>query len=595
MKQIYNILFSGIALLLCIGCASTNNPSDGTSKEDVKTVLSGRIVDESGSAVASATVTCGTKSATTDASGIFKISGIKDNSGNIVVSAKKAGYFDAFRRMVKSEKGATNISLAMRAKQKIAQFSATNGITAQLGDGASVSIPANGIKVESTGAPYTGQIDLYAYNLDPAQDSYADYFPGDFTARDTADKETSLFSHGINRVELFSPSGEKLNLRTGATARMIYPIPQALTGQAPASIPIWHFDEFTGLWKETEIAQLLGSSYVVEVKHFSTVNLDVRSPSCIVIVTVVDCKNNPVAGATVSLGSGQGVTDQTGSYTFRNVPVEMIRGISSTQTVRASSLLNGMMQSKSVSLSNLQAGETRRVTIMMESSSLSGRLVDCNSNPTTGMVKAEWANGGFSSAYADGNFTIPVPASTTVNITAAGKSLSVTIPAGCDPYTVGDIKIDPTGKDCQQGGGTCSLIWTFNGQTYNANDYKYQGQVPCGGFTQSIGLSIRGLISTDPGQGLSLSAQNITGTGTYTIGQPYPTQNASVLFLPADGSSHYASCNVKDKSNSPTGTLTIESFTSTEVRGRFTCTMYEGGGNESGTATLTGSFTVPRF
>ena len=239
------------------------------------------------------------------------------------------------------------------------------------------------------------------------------------------------------------------------------------------------------------------------------------------------------------------------------------------------------------------------VTLMLESSSLSGKLVDCSGNSISGMIKAEWTNNGFSSTYADGSFTLAVPTNTTVNLTAAGKQFSVTIPAGCNPYTIGDIKIDPTGNDCQQGGGgtsTCSLIWSFKGQTYNANDNIYQGVVPCGAYVQGLGLSIRGLISSNLSEGLNLSGQGIPATlGTYEIGI-IPGNSASAI-VTLD-SSVYTSGYYDATSNkevSAKGTLTIESVTSSEVQGRFTCTLYKYISlDNQPSAVLTGTFRVPR-
>lgn len=596
MKTQNAIRFLFLGILCCIigSCSGSSDPSNDTPKEDVTAVLSGRIVDANGAGIASATVACGSQTGTTDADGIFKLSGISGSNGIVVVSAKKSGFYDAFRRMSKSANGATNLTLALRAKQKVAQFSSSQGTTTSLGNGSSVSIPANGIKVESTGSAYNGMIDLYAYNLDPTQDSYADYFPGDFSALDASNQSASLFSHGINRVEMFSTKGEKLNLITGATARLTYPIPQALAGQPPSSIPIWHFDETTGLWKETGVAQLQGNSYIVDVSHFSTVNLDYKGKSCTVIVTVVDCQGKPIAGATVSIGFGQGTTDYTGIVKFLNVPAEMSAGKSSMLDVKASARMNGMLNSASTTITNLIQGETRNVTLFLQSSSLSGRLVDCSGNLTSGMVKASWSGYGFSSAYANGNFTIPVPSGTLVNLSAGGKQMSVTIPSGCNPYSIGDIKIDPTGKDCSQGGGgnpgDCSLIWSFDGQTYDANNYKYQGITMCGNYYNGT-LNIRGMISGDPAQGMSLQA-TVAGTGTFTLGAPQ-TQIGSALMILTNGK-HYSSYNVQDTTKAPTGTITIDTFNSSVIKGRFSCTMYNDGGLSSGSATLSGTFTVNR-
>jgi len=585
-----------LSAVIITSCGSTNTPSD-TNSEDVRRIISGRIVDANGTAIQGASVKSGGVTSTTDDKGIFKLAGATDSSGMYLVSVQKAGYFDGFRRLPKASTGATNVAIAVRQKQRLLQFSSSAGATAPLENGASVSIPADGIRMESTNSPYNGLVDLYAYNLDPAQSDYADYFPGDCTAKDKSNTETSLFSHGINRIEMYSPSGEKLNLKIGATARLTYPIPQAIAGQAPNEIPIWHFDETSEIWKETAVAKLQGNSYVVDVEHFSTVNLDAKGASCTVIVTVVDCLNNPVGGATVSLGSGQGTTDGGGITTFLRVPIEMNPGQLASQTVKVSTNLNGKLSSQSLVLSNLVAGETRRITVIMNAASLSGKLVNCSGAPTSGMVMAEWANNGFSSAYANGDFKIAVPENSTVKLTAGGKTFDVVIPPGCSPYTVGEIKIDPTGNDCQptNNSGACSMIWSFMGKTYTNSDYRIQGKVFCGEYENGT-LIINGFMTNDISFRLSIIS-TITGIGEYEIGLPNKGKADAHVTLP--NLREFVSTYIDNNNicHSAKGILTVEIFTNSMIKGKFISDMHEvwsGCGRSAVVGTITGTFTIIR-
>lgn len=56
---------------------------------------------------------------------------------------------------------------------------------------------------------------------------------------------------------------------------MTFPIPETMRDNPPPTIPLWYFDDESGLWVEEGIATLQGDVYVGEVGHFSWHNLDV--------------------------------------------------------------------------------------------------------------------------------------------------------------------------------------------------------------------------------------------------------------------------------------------------------------------------------
>jgi hypothetical protein len=79
-------------------------------------------------------------------------------------------------------------------------------------------------------------------------------------------------------VELSSASGEKLQIANGKTAIINLPIASSLLSSAPATIPLWYFDETKGFWKEEGVATKQGNSYVGVVSHFSFWNCDAPFP-----------------------------------------------------------------------------------------------------------------------------------------------------------------------------------------------------------------------------------------------------------------------------------------------------------------------------
>jgi hypothetical protein len=79
-------------------------------------------------------------------------------------------------------------------------------------------------------------------------------------------------------IELSGSGGEKLQLAQGKPATLTFPIPASLQSRAPASIPLWYFNDTTGLWKEEGSAVKQGQNFVGKTTHFSFWNCDVPYP-----------------------------------------------------------------------------------------------------------------------------------------------------------------------------------------------------------------------------------------------------------------------------------------------------------------------------
>ena len=470
------------------------------------------------------------------------------------------------------------LTIVLKPKELSTTFNTKQGITHFYQNGSSISIDPNSIVYEDTKQVFTGDVNLYSYAITGSNEDMANNFPGDFSALNNNGGSTSLFTHGIQKVELYSTDGRKLNLAENKKAKMTFPVPGVLQGQTPQQFPIWHFNTTNGLWEETGTAILKGNMYETEVSHFSTVNIDYPSPSAQIIVTVLDCDNKPLAGVTVELLSSQRTTGETGTATFNGVPTTMSPNIQSGILISAKGLLNGFLTSNTITINNLQPNENRNVTINLQATTLTGRLVDCNNNPLTGIVTASWGQQGFSYGYTDANgtFNISIPPNSQVRISyPAGKSQTISVPNGCNVFSVGEIKIDPLGNNCQNdggggSGGSCSLVWNYAGQTFNANDYRYQGQIICAIY-QDGSLVIRGLVSDKAGEGLSIQA-NIGEKGTYEIGRPQQEPANIILIMP--GGEQFVSYYIDSSAESAQGELIIEEFTSSSIKGRFTCQLY---------------------
>lgn len=74
--------------------------------------------------------------------------------------------------------------------------------------------------------------------------------PGSLRGTRTDSPEVVLQSFGMVAVEITGANGEALQLANGKTASISFSIAPSLLSFAPARIPLWYFDENTGLWKE---------------------------------------------------------------------------------------------------------------------------------------------------------------------------------------------------------------------------------------------------------------------------------------------------------------------------------------------------------
>lgn len=155
------------------------------------------------------------------------------------------------------------------------------------GPGISIRIPANSL-VDADGNPPTGNVEvaLVTYDIEAAM-----AMPGDYTVAKEGqiDRIAVMETFGAGGINV-TAGGKTYNLLPGATAKLRIPVaPNQIAAGAvlPPQIPILHYDEVRGVWNETGTAQLQGTTYVTEVKHFSSVNADVlkTEQSCVHVST----------------------------------------------------------------------------------------------------------------------------------------------------------------------------------------------------------------------------------------------------------------------------------------------------------------------
>ena len=337
--------------------------------EDI--ALSGIVRDASGTPIEGVSIVSGSSAATTNTDGFFEFDQIQVVSvpnDRSVVRFSKAGYFDVVRSMDAADDAADGASweVVMCRKENndftsIKTYSSSSDQTLQAGE-MKIDMPQDGYKVDGTGAGYTGKVKSEMVYLDPNNERFSEMMPGgDLAAVRSDNSSVQLVSYGMTDLNMYAENGDKLQLKDGCKAKLTFPIPAGMDKNPPASIPLWSFNEKTGLWEEEGSAALQGNVYVGEVAHFSWVNLDYPEKQGTVYGYVKDDTGKVLPGVRLSIGQllASTVTKSDGYYSHE-VPANTAFSI----TVK-DLYYGGIDQKVSVKVPALSPGERRQVDITL--------------------------------------------------------------------------------------------------------------------------------------------------------------------------------------------------------------------------------------
>ncbi len=299
----------------------TITPPTDTIVNDTETVTAsvrGVVVNENDIPIMGATVTIGTFTSTTNAYGVFEFTNKLISKNNTHVKVVKSGYFNGNRSMMSTANNTIPVRIKLQPKTITGTVNAASGGSVTLATGGKVTFPANVI-VDASGNAYTGVVNVAMAYINPTANDLASTLQGDLRGVTTIGTEMVLETYGMLGVELTGASGQALKIATGKSAELTTPIPLSLQTTAPATIPLWNFDETIGRWKEEGIATKVGNNYIGNVAHFSFWNCDVALQTVTLCVTVVTPNNQPISNAVVRLrrvnnpaSVSYGYTDSTG-------------------------------------------------------------------------------------------------------------------------------------------------------------------------------------------------------------------------------------------------------------------------------------------
>lgn len=335
--------------------------------EDI--ALSGIVRDASGTPIEGVSIVSGSSAATTNTDGFFEfdqIQVVSVQNDRSVVRFSKAGYFDVVRSMDADDAEGASWEVVMCKKENndftsIKTYSSSSNQTLQAGE-MKIDMPQDGYKVDGTGLSYTGKVKSEMVYLDPNNERFSEMMPGgDLAAVRSDNSSAQLVSYGMTDLNMYAENGDKLQLKDGSKAKLTFPIPAGMGENPPASIPLWSFNEKTGLWEEEGSAALQGNVYVGEVAHFSWVNLDYPEKQGAVYGYVKDDTGKVLPGVRLSIGQLLASTvSKSDGYYSHEVPANTAFSI----TVK-DLYYGGIDQKVSVKVPALFPGERRQVDITL--------------------------------------------------------------------------------------------------------------------------------------------------------------------------------------------------------------------------------------
>ena len=328
MKPIQLFRLLTIVCLICNfscqkddGLSGNNNPQENipdTFSEyfgnEISRDFLGTVIDKNHNPIEGVTISIGNETALTDSNGVFIIRDANVNERFGYVKAEKAGYIHASRSVVPSN-GTNKVTIMMLEEMVVGTVSSGSASTVTIDGGSSVSFEGNFIKED--GSAYDGSVDVIIHHLDPTDEDMSMQMPGMLYAENEDGAERMLQTLGMLAVELRGSSGEDLNLAEGSTSEIIIPVDASLMNIAPATIPLWYFDEANGYWKEEGQATLQGNMYVGTVSHFSFWNCDIPAEAIMLCVEVLDEDGNELDLMNVTIfseifGTTNGITNEKG-------------------------------------------------------------------------------------------------------------------------------------------------------------------------------------------------------------------------------------------------------------------------------------------
>jgi hypothetical protein len=213
--------------------------------------------------------------ATTDSQGQFFMNVAPDPGNRYVLMIKAVGY--AMLSRIFDEQSLGGVYEMDRAQSTIVDSTLPIDITdnreevhQREGRGARVILDPNSLSV-------AGPVVNYISTLNPTFRP----IPGDYRAFTADGDDVKLRSFGAIFVEFRDSVGNPVSIVDGAAATLMFPVSFQHLPTAPPNIPMWTFDETSGIWMQEGQLELTSDEFGYPVyrgitTHFSTHNADIQ-------------------------------------------------------------------------------------------------------------------------------------------------------------------------------------------------------------------------------------------------------------------------------------------------------------------------------
>jgi hypothetical protein len=310
-------LFMLFIATLLISCnnddgQNTEQPATDSSYNAGNTVnrnFHGIVLDTSGNPVVSATVSIGSSSTQTNSKGIFVLNNASVKERFAFVKVSKSGYVDGSRVLAPTA-GENRVNIMLVSSAPTATVA--SGVNSEVSLSNGTKVKFDGAFKDASGNAYIGNVDVSLYHLKTSNTYLSEIMPGSLLASNTNGDSKVLETFGMLHVELTGSGGQKLNIATGHTAEITLDIDATQAGSSPSTIPLWTFDETTGIWKEEGSATKVGNKYVGTVSHFSWWNCDYPFDRCNLAITVNNSAGQPISNLIVGISRIGQVATRTG-------------------------------------------------------------------------------------------------------------------------------------------------------------------------------------------------------------------------------------------------------------------------------------------
>ena len=382
-----------ILLLLTVTMLMSCNNDDDTSSNNSNTSYNygatvnrdfhGIILDTNGNPISGATVTIGSETTQTTSSGFFVLTNVSVKENFAYVKVTKSGFINGSRTL-KPTTGSNRVHIMLIPNTPTATISSGSSGTVSLPNGTQVVF--DGSFEDQSGNAYSGNVSVALHHLKPTDTYLNEIMPGSLLASNNNDEAKVLETFGMLHVELTGSSGQKLNIANGHTAEISMEIDPIQLSSAPSSIPLWSFNESTGMWKEEGSATKIGNKYVGNVSHFSWWNCDTPLDFCTLNMAVTDSNSNPISNILITLERTVGSwVDSRVAFTDGNGNASGLIPANSNLTMKIYDQCGTLISTSNIG--PFASGSTNSLTTSLTSSisltNVTGVLQDCNGNNVT--------------------------------------------------------------------------------------------------------------------------------------------------------------------------------------------------------------------